>query len=218
MRHCTLPHHATNTTAPYWARAWLGLALLTLPTSCSEHTAAESKSPATSSSDGERKADSAPRGAAGAASITTLGGGAGANSVGETADYTVMECSDAKAPANTTDYPACDGPIQCPQGRCIPTDVIAADSPPGIVELLPACSSGKCLPISLRGTDVRFKRCMSLLGEGRCAPECIAVSAMPLGAFLFQAGEAGCGRAEVCAPCTVAGARTGVCEIDECAE
>lgn len=212
MRRCTLPHHATIITAPRWLRIWLGLALITIVAGCGDHAEAEGESPATSSSDRKPKADSA----AGAASVTRLGGGAGSNSAGETEDYTAMTCSDAQPPANTTDYPECDGSIQCPQGRCIPTNVIATTIP-GIVGLLPACSSGRCVPMPLRGVDVRFKPCSGLLGDGRCVPECIAASAMPLGTLIFQPGEAGCGRAEVCVPCEVAGTTTGICEFDECA-
>jgi hypothetical protein len=91
-------------------------------------------------------------------------------------------------------------------GVCVPPAL--AGSQAGILRQ-ETCPSGKlCAPIK-KAEDPKFQfpMCNSLLGRGACVNSCIPDQTQA--AILSRAG---CGMAELCAPCDLLGSPTGACE------
>jgi hypothetical protein len=203
------------------------LALLCALAACSEEPdkaepagalSADAAGAVISSDGGAGISDSSAAGSsdAGPAADSSAADSADANSMGTPAGgYTVVMCPGRTPNELPAQRPACDGEIRCGAAHCVPTESLSEAQ----IMRIPDCSAGKCIPDQLaRAGAFRFQPCTGELGEGRCIPQCFALWSNPLSA-VFAVGKFGCGKEEVCAPCTnpTDQSPSGVCTGDPCA-
>jgi hypothetical protein len=135
--------------------------------------------------------------------------------------YTFTQCPDATPPANGVrdSLPACDGSITCgADAHCIPLAQLQMRISEAVLARTPDCSTGKCMPDAfVAAGKLRFQACMGDLGEGRCIPQCFALTVTAFSS-IFERGAFGCGSQEVCAPCNnpLTNEPSGACASDMC--